>query len=188
MENAVAKDNECVETGQAALAKHMMLPEVLEMLNRKHMHEILLDSGVLFAIRLWLEPLPNKSLPAIHLRKALLEILRTLPVETDHLRESEIGKIVMFFARRSKETPEIQRLAKELVSRWSRPLIGDRSVSGNDAAEIDDEGGRRLDATAPKLQSMAFKEMAGRVSDAGLTGHQKKLVMQMQKRSKSKRT
>ena len=185
MEDAALRDNDSILAGEAALAKHKMLPEVVEMLNRTHMHEILLDSGILSAIRLWLEPLPNRSLPAIHLRKALLELLRNLPIETDHLRESEVGKIIMFFARRPKEVPEIQRLAKELVSRWSRPIIVNCSratIGENDEQNI------RIQS-APRLQSLAYQEMAaGKIADAGLSSQQKKLVIHMQKRSKSKKS
>lgn len=215
MEAAAARDCDSIEAGQPALAKHRMLPEVLETLTRRHLHEALLDAGILLAIRSWLEPLPNRCLPAVHLRKALLEVLRTLPVETDHLRESGLGRIVIFFARRSQETPDIQRLAKDLISRWSRPVLagaGERLMARTrmtlrdegrgkienddlrDHEDKDDEyeerGGRReLDRSGgEQLQSTAFKEMAGRIADAGLSAHQKKLVMHMQKKGRSKRT
>lgn len=213
METAAARDCDSIEAGQPALAKHRMLPEVLETLTRRHLHETLLDAGILLAIRSWLEPLPNRCLPAVHLRKALLEALRTLPVETDHLRESGLGRIVIFFARRPQETPDIQRLAKDLVSRWSRPMLagaderlmsrvrmagraeeggeieGDPRAHDNEDEHVERGGRRELDRPGgEQLQSAAFKEMAGRISDAGLSAHQKKLVMHLQKKGRSKRT
>lgn len=145
------------------------------------MHEILLDCGVLTAVKLWLEPLPNRSLPAAHLRKTLLELLRTLPIETDHLRESQIGRIVMFFARRPQETPAVQRLAKDLISRWSRPIMGDYDIGSS----IEYNTTRELSST---MQSQAFKEVEGRLGDTGLSAHHKKLVMHMQKKSRSKKS
>lgn len=194
MEAAATRDCDSIETGQPALAKHRMLPEVLEALTRKHLHESLLDAGILLAIRSWLEPLPNRGLPAVHLRKALLEVLRTLPIETDHLRESGLGRIIIFFARRAQEAPDIQRLAKDLVSRWSRPVIAG-ATAGRTSETPEEEterpashGPSRADRRAgEQLQSVAFKEMAGRISDAGLSAHQKKLVMHLQKKGRSKR-
>lgn len=154
------------------------------------MHEIFLDSGILTAVRLWLEPLPNRSLPAVHLRRTLLELLREMPIETDHLRESQIGRIIMFFSRRSREAPDISRLAKDLVSRWSRPIIGDRMDLPSSPIEAED----RTSAAPPTmLQSVAFKEMTGRLSSdgigmGGLSSQHRKLVMHMQKKSRSKKT
>jgi transcription factor SPN1 len=173
MENAAILDQESVEEGKPALAKHKMLPEVVEMLNKKHMHEVLLDCGILSAVKLWLEPLPNRSLPAIHLRKTLLELLRNLAIETDHLRDSQVGRIVMFFARRPHESPDIQRLAKDLVARWSRPLIGDHNVADTPRE-------------APSMQSEAFREVVGR-SEGGLSSQHRKLAMRMQKKARSKK-
>jgi hypothetical protein len=198
MEKAAIVDNEAVESGQPALAKHKMLPEVVEMLNRygipcssvplnefdrKGMHDVLLDAGILTAVKMWLEPLPNRSLPAISLRRSLLELIKMLPVETDHLRESQIGRIVLYFSRRQKEAPDVQRLAKELIARWSRPVVGDRvgmSVSGMDA--------REEESVQPvMLQSESFREGGGREM-AGLTPQHKKLVMHMQKKAKGKKS
>jgi hypothetical protein len=134
------------------------------------MHEILLDCGILSAVKMWLEPLPNKSLPAVNLRKTLLELLRNLPIETDHLRDSQVGRIVMFLARRPHESPDIQRLAKDLISRWSRPLIGDP--------------GPEAPREAPSMQSAAFREASGR--EGGLSAQHRKLAMRMQKKARSK--
>lgn len=156
------------------------------------MHEALLDCGVLGAIRQWLEPLPNRSLPAVGLRRALLEVLKSLPVETDHLRESGIGKIVLFFARRLKEAPEVRRVAKDLVSRWSRPIIGDcsfRSSAADVAGQRGSEGGSRagVSASMSMLQSPAYRAMAGKASDPNLASPHHKLAMHMQKRAHTKR-
>lgn len=154
------------------------------------MHEVLLDAGILLAVRLWLEPLPNRSLPAVHLRKTLLELIRCLPVETDHLRESHIGRIVMYFARRPREMPEIQRLAKDLIARWSRPIIGDISFSRNEEDKVDDTTLASSSAGTTMLQSPAFRQMVHRDSGAGAVGmsaQQRKLVMHLQKKSRSKK-
>lgn len=156
------------------------------------MHEVLLDCGILSAVRLWMEPLPNRSLPAPHLRRSLLELLRDLPIETDHLRESGIGRIVMFFAQRPKESPDIQRLARELVSRWSRPIIGDRrpaAAGSPSAADMVDDGDEMTVAAAPAmLQSTAYRKLSERQLESAvgpLSSQHKKMVLHMQKRTRS---
>lgn len=153
------------------------------------MHEVLLDAGILSAVRLWMEPLPNQSLPAAHLRRTLLELVKMLPVETDHLRESQIGRIVMYFSRRARESPDVQRLAKELLSRWSRPIIGDRLAEPSAPSDsFAQEHGKVPTVT----QSAAFKQMAGRAPEAvgggsTMSAQQRKLVLHMQKKTKSSR-
>lgn len=155
------------------------------------MHEVLLDAGILSAVRLWLEPLPNRSLPAVHLRKTLLELIRFLPVEIDHLRESHIGRIVMYFARRPRETPEIQRLAKDLIARWSRPIIGDISFARSENEDkVHGTDDASSSGTATMLQSPAFRQMTkgyGAAGAVGMSVQQRKLVMHMQKKSRSKK-
>lgn len=75
------------------------------------------------SIRAWLEPMPNRTLPSPNIRKALLESLRNLPIETVHLRESGLGKIVNFFSQRPGELEDIRRLSNELIATWSRPIL-----------------------------------------------------------------
>jgi transcription factor SPN1 len=123
---ARAADNDCdaIEAGRPALEKQKMLAEVLETLMKRHLHEALLDNDLLGAVRRWLEPMPNRTLPAPNIRKALLEQLRGLPIETVHLRESGgLGRIVNFFSQRPGELDDLRRLSSELVSLWARPIL-----------------------------------------------------------------
>lgn len=197
MEDAAIEDNESIENGQAALAKHKLLSTALEMLNKKHLHEVLLDAGILSAIRLWLEPLPNRILPADRLRKSLLDVLKLMPIETDHLRESGIGRIVMFFARRAQETPEIQRLAKELVARWSRPLVAGTRATGTTRMEDEEEEEeeriieKSISSRTLHSAQLVEKELRGGMGplEGELSGTRKKLMQHLlQKKTKSKRT
>lgn len=183
MEMAADRDNENVQNGKPALEKHKILGEVTEMLNRKHMHEVLLDNGILGSVRLWLEPLANRSLPSASLRKILLEVLRTMPVETDHLRESGVGRIIMYFARREKEVPEVQRIAKELISRWSRPIIGD---VGNQEERTNTDSSN---VSSQVIRSMAFRQMEGRLQDAsGTLSQHRRLAAHLQKKAKTRKS
>lgn len=46
-----------------------------------------------------------------------------MPIETDHLRESGIGKVIAFYTKCDRIEPKIRRMAEQLVLKWSRPII-----------------------------------------------------------------
>lgn len=45
-------------------------------LSRQDLKETFIDSGVMSAIKEWLSPLPDRSLPALKIREELLKILQ----------------------------------------------------------------------------------------------------------------
>lgn len=162
MQQAAEKDQQSIRNGKAGLEKQKMLKEVLSFLDREPMHEIMLDCGILQPLRVWMEPLlASKTLPNTSFRLAILEKLRTLPIDSDYLRESGgLGRLVMFFACRQEEDPKIQRISKELISVWSRPIIAmcNPSATATDdrtnEEERNDEDGRRR--TPQVLRSKAL--------------------------------
>jgi transcription factor SPN1 len=84
-------------------------------------------------VRRWLEPLPDKSLPALNIQREIFGILPTLDIDTAVLKESKLGRIVLFYTKCKRVTPDITRTADSLVSAWSRPIIK-RSASYRDRA------------------------------------------------------
>ncbi len=88
------------------------------------MQDVFLDNQVLDVIKKWLEPNIRGHLSVPSIRKRLLEILQSLPIETVHLRESGIGRIIMFYYQRKSESLEIRKLAGDLITTWSRPILG----------------------------------------------------------------
>ncbi|KAF9950510.1 Transcription factor iws1 [Mortierella alpina] len=52
-------------------------------------------------------------------------ILDILPIQTDHLVNSGVGRVVFFYTKvdESRITPTIKRKAESLVDKWSRPII-----------------------------------------------------------------
>lgn len=89
----------------------------------KHLQDLILDNGLLDAIRVWLEPLPDRSLPSLDIQVAMLDILDRLPISGEHLRESGVGKIVYFYTKCSRVEQHIKRKADQLVAKWSRLVI-----------------------------------------------------------------
>ncbi|KAG7257477.1 hypothetical protein CRUP_024093 [Coryphaenoides rupestris] len=79
--------------------------------------ETFIDSGVMTAIKEWIGPLPDKSLPALRIREELLKILQELPsVSQETLKHSGIGRAVMFLYKHPKESRPNKDLALKLIS------------------------------------------------------------------------
>ncbi|GAA95451.1 hypothetical protein E5Q_02105 [Mixia osmundae IAM 14324] len=112
--------------GRIASARLAMLPRVTQTY-AKNALSILVKSffdANLYAFTKWLEPLPgDKSLPTLNVMRALFDIIWRLPIETEHLKESELGKIVLFYSKCPRVPLDVRRKAQKLVNRWMRPII-----------------------------------------------------------------
>lgn len=132
-----------------------------------------------------MEPLPNRTLPSPNIRKSLLEALKLLPIETVHLRESGLGKIVNFFSQRTGELDDIRRLSSDLVGCWSRPILQRASFRPSKDDEDGDEGDRSV--TGNVIRSESLRHAAKKYSGGQMeTRQQKKIVQNLaKKRSKT---
>lgn len=110
---------------------------------RQDLKETFIDSGVMSAIKEWISPLPDKSLPALRIREELLRILQEVSVGAHRLRllvlvcsgfltvcllqlpsvsqetlkHSGIGRAVMFLYKHPKESRSNKDLALKLISK-----------------------------------------------------------------------
>jgi transcription factor SPN1 len=143
MEVACDSDIQAYENRKPAIHKLRMLPRVQEVLAMKKLHGELLDNGLLAVFKAWLEPnMIDGTLPNSKIRNAVLTMLTRLPIDCsyedrrDQLKRSELGKVIMFLSKLPDETPENRRMARELVEKWSRPILapGGGTV---DQAELD---------------------------------------------------
>ena len=161
MELALKRDIQSLSSGKPALERLKLLDQVLQALNRRNVQEILIENGILTLLRFWLEPLKTPSsctLPSASFRKPILDALKTLPIETAHLRESGLGRIVYFFSKREGELADIRKLAAELVDQWSRPIIAGIQHAGADEKEGYESDGVASGQSTPKLlESEDFK-------------------------------
>lgn len=125
MERACEADNTAREAGQPAVEKTKLLPEVVSMLGRNNAQEAVLDpdSGFLRAVRYFLEPLNDGSLPAYGVQRQIFDHLASLPIEKDALLGSGLGKVVFFYTKSKKPQGSIKRVAEKLVGDWSRPIL-----------------------------------------------------------------
>ncbi|ONH69813.1 Transcription factor IWS1 [Cyberlindnera fabianii] len=125
MDTAAKQDAELIESETGvAMNKIQLLPKVRNILSKANLAEVILDNNLLAEVRQWLEPLPNASLPSYEIQKTLFAALLKLPINTNHLRESGIGKILLFYQKSKRVEPDIKRVADKLVSDWTRPIIG----------------------------------------------------------------
>ncbi|OZJ02865.1 hypothetical protein BZG36_04086 [Bifiguratus adelaidae] len=123
MREAAEKDIDANSEKKAAVNKIRMLKEIVREMNKTSLHEGFLDNGILDSMRMWLEPLPDGSLPALDLQTEIMTILEKLPIRTEHLRESHIGKIIHFYTKSERVDARVKRMADTLVGQWSRPII-----------------------------------------------------------------
>jgi transcription factor SPN1 len=123
-----------------ATAKLKMLPQVMEVLQKSGLcflylmlashtfcrngyAQSIIDSNLLEAVGKWLEPLPDKSLPALNIQSAFFDVLGKMYIDTAALKVSHLGPVVLFYTKCKRVTSAIQRQAVSLVSTWSRPII-----------------------------------------------------------------
>jgi transcription factor SPN1 len=123
MELAAEKDFDAIKNKKPATHKLALLPTVEAILAKSALHEAILDNLLLMTIRRWLEPLPDRSLPAYSIQRTLLTALQKLPITKEHLAESGVGKIIIFYRNSPRVEQSIRRVADALWVEWSRPIL-----------------------------------------------------------------
>ncbi|KAL0304914.1 UNVERIFIED_CONTAM: protein IWS11 [Sesamum angustifolium] len=147
------EDAELYRQGKPAINKLEKLSLLTDVLSKlEQLHQEFLDHGGLTLLKNWLEPLPDGSLPDINIRTAVLKILNDFPIDLQHsdrrglLKRSGLGKVIMFLSMSTEETTANQKLAKELVDKWSQPIYDDNSTRLEDLKNVEDE---RIDRRPP---------------------------------------
>lgn len=120
----------------------------------------MVDNNLLDAVRRWLEPLPDRSLPALNIQRELFSTIRKMEfIDTAVLKESGLGRIVLFYTKCKRVNPDIARIANDLVSTWSRPIIKrsasyrDRIIPTAATGEGDLRAGERLNAILARAKA-----------------------------------
>ncbi|KAH7729219.1 IWS1 C-terminus family protein [Aphelenchoides avenae] len=124
MERAAHLDRQANQDRKPAFQKHKMLQIVRSALLRADYFEALLDNRMMNAVAEWLAPLPDKSLPSLEVRTTILKILEGFPrLEQGILKQSGLGKAVMFLFKHPRETRENKLIAAKLIREWARPIF-----------------------------------------------------------------
>lgn len=125
MASAAEADNEGRKRGEPARHKLKLLPEVITLLNKNSIKDSIVDpeTNLLEAVRFFLEPLSDGSLPAYDIQKGLFAALAKLPITKDSLVASGIGKVIMFYCKSKRPELTIRRQAERLYTDWTRPIL-----------------------------------------------------------------
>ncbi|PVH99628.1 hypothetical protein DM02DRAFT_614871 [Periconia macrospinosa] len=125
MASAAERDNEGRKVGEPARHKLRLLPEVVALLNKNTLKESIVDpdTNLLEAVRFFLEPLSDGSLPAYDIQKELFTALAKLPINKESLVASGIGKVIIFYCKSPRPELNIKRQAERLFTEWKRPIL-----------------------------------------------------------------
>lgn len=125
MTSAAQADATAREEGRPATHKLKMLPEVVALLNRNTYVSTLIDpeTNLLEAVRFFLEPNVDGSLPAYNIQRDLFACLSKLPMNKETLIASGIGKVILFYTKSKRPEIGIKRQAEKLLAEWSRPIL-----------------------------------------------------------------
>lgn len=124
MKNVAAEDRAANEKNLTSIGKIKMLPSVIALLQKSDYQSNMIDLGILGAIAEWLAPLPDRCLPNIQIREALIDALRDFgEIGSDYLKTSGVGKAVMFLYKHPKETKQNKTKLEKLIHNWSRPIF-----------------------------------------------------------------
>ncbi|XP_030599966.1 protein IWS1 homolog [Archocentrus centrarchus] len=175
MNEAAEEDRTLNSQKKPALKKLMLLPQVVMHLKKQDLKETFIDSGVMSAIKEWISPLPDKSLPALRIREELLRILQELPsVSQETLKHSGIGRAVMFLYKHPKESRTNKDLALKLINEWSRPIFG--LTSNYKGMTREERQQRDLDQQMPQRRRLSSGGQTPRRDlEKQLTGEEKAL-------------
>jgi len=134
MDAAADADDESIAAKKPALKKLGMLSEVMEMLAQKDMQRVLLDLDLLMVCKRWVQPLPpdGKTLGNLTVRRRIIEALSNMTgengINSQDLKRSGFGKVVMALFKHKSETPDMKKMLKAMIEQWSRPIF---QKSGN---------------------------------------------------------
>jgi len=183
MRDAYEEDKRLNLAQQPALNKIKLLSEVERELKVKDKENTdnMLNRDILHAIREWLEPLPDKSLPNIKIREILLEYLERQPqIERDQLKSSGIGKAVMLLWKHPDETPKNKKVAQKIIEEWSRPIFGlsanyselrNYNTSISRPTRVDTHNNELVPAKANLEAALESKSKSSKVGDSGYSLH-----------------
>lgn len=123
MRDLYNKDLELNASSNPAHFKIDNIEDICSKIIKKGTQEAFLKLGILKELKLWLEPLPDNSLPNQKIKRAILDLLIHLRVTKMDLLNSGVGKIVHFYSKNSREAMDIRKMSINIMKAWKSMII-----------------------------------------------------------------
>merc|ERR1719282_1092605 len=175
MRIAAKEDRDLNDAGQPATKKMAIFKRVMQNLGKVELQMAFVEANLLSVMTDWLAPMPDKSLPHVFIRTELLKLISQLKLDdTSRLKESGIGKAVMYLYRHPKETRENKLTAGHIIHNWARPIFHKEDNLANmtkeDRREKDEAVAARQRLEATRKRKADDGDDAKRPGDPGWIG------------------
>ncbi|KAI5150879.1 transcription factor SPN1 [Enteropsectra breve] len=116
-------DLEANRGGRPSTQKLDNIDELYSKIIKRETQDACVKIGILDEVKRWMEPLPDRTLPAQKIKKVLLTLLYHLRVTKMDLLRSGVGKIVYFYSQNSREAKDVRKEANDVVNKWKSIII-----------------------------------------------------------------
>lgn len=156
MRIAAKEDRDLNEQDKPATKKMGMFRATMQNISKVELQLAFIEANLLSVMTDWLAPMPDKSLPHVLIRSEFLRLLHEFKIDDPtRLKESGIGKAVMYLYRHPKETKANKSLAGHIINDWARPIFHKEA----DFARMSKDDRRENDAAMAKRATKRKKKV-----------------------------